>query len=69
MKKTTKRAALVALTLHGAQPIDCEECAASIYPGEGFYHDRRTDSVACSVACAGTLRARGNLRPSRLKAA
>lgn len=64
MSKTTNRAALVALTLQSADPIECEECGALVFHGESFFHDSGADAATCSVICAGAIRARGNLRPA-----
>ena len=68
MATRTKRAELVAYTLQTCNPIHCDECGALVFTGDSFYHDPSTDAATCSVICAGTLRARGDLRPSPVHA-
>jgi hypothetical protein len=60
--KHTKRNELVAYTLQTGA-VECAECGWSVEPGERFYHHASSDTTACSVICAGALRARGSVRP------
>lgn len=61
--KASKRGELAVYVLH-CGGVDCEECGFRLAAGDSFYHDPRTDAHTCSVICAETMRARGDLRPS-----
>jgi hypothetical protein len=60
--KHAKRNELVAYTLQTGA-VECAECGWSVEPGDRFYHVTSSDSAACSVICAGALRARGTVQP------
>ena len=63
MARTTKRGQLATCVL-SCGDVQCDECGFMLGAGDSLYYDPRNDASTCSVICAETMRARGDVRPS-----